>query len=358
MTQFWNKEKPERNKMNNKHVDVVVPNYNKVEFIEECLQSLVAQSHENWRCVVIDGYSDDGSWEVIQEYANRDDRFDLYQLDRIGLYKSWNFGLEKVKSPYFAVLTSDDVWASNWLEEAVSSLVEHDQAIAAAGRTRYIDTDGQPGTLARRNAAGESIFLGDDTNAPVVWNGLASSVASYFMGTIFNGIHSFVARSSLLNNLLFPTDVGSAGDLEWCMQIGLHGDIVYCPHVPVYWRRYDEQASSQEMDHRRQLGENVTKMVRRTKPKIQRRLDGRRRQRFREASKRYTDTLLPYFFERPPLDAFQKTSLKAVIRALQVAFSYPGLFAGDFRNFLQGEERYLIERRVELARYVLGLDDK
>ncbi len=339
-------------------IDIVLPNYNKIEFIEECITSLRNQTLSNWRCIVIDGYSDDGSWEFLQHVAEQDERFELRQLDRIGLYKSWNYGLEMVERPYFAVLTSDDVWASEWLAEAVSILEDNNQAIAAAGRTTYINTGGEPGSLARRNAIGESIFLNGQQNTPAVWDGLSCSLASYFMGTIFNGIHSFVARSSLLDNLLFPTDVGSAGDLEWCMQIGLHGDIVYCPHVPVYWRRYDEQASSQQMDERKELGESILEMVRRTKPKIQQRLSGPQRERFREAHREYTDNLLPYFFERPPLNALKKRPLKAGRKALQVAGTYPDLFAGDLRNFVQGRERYLIERRVGLARYVLGLDDE
>ena len=66
-------------------VDVVLPNYNKVEHIDECLSSLKQQTFENWRCIVIDGYSDDGSWERIQEAADGDDRFELHRLGRIGL---------------------------------------------------------------------------------------------------------------------------------------------------------------------------------------------------------------------------------------------------------------------------------
>jgi len=339
-------------------IDIVVPNYNKVDFIKECVASLRKQTFSDWRCIVIDGYSDDGSWEVLQKVAGEDDRFELHQLDRIGLYKSWNFGLRKVRNPYFAILTSDDLWDPQWLGVALSALEQHEQVIAAAARTKYIDEAGQVGPVARRNAIGESLFLNDRDSSPVVWDGLNCSVAGYFMGTIFNSIHSFVARSTLLDDFLFPTDVGSAADLEWSMQIGLHGDVVYCPHVPAYWRRYDEQASSQTMDQREELGENILTMIRRTKPKIQRRLSGRQRQQFQEASEKYTQTLLPYFFERPPLNAFKERPLKAGFRALRAGSVHPDLFIGGLHNFIRGRERYLIEQRLALARHVLGLEGK
>lgn len=57
-------------------VDVVPPNLNKVEYIRECLDSPMRQTYSNWRCIVVDGNSDDGSWELIQEYASADVRFE------------------------------------------------------------------------------------------------------------------------------------------------------------------------------------------------------------------------------------------------------------------------------------------
>lgn len=336
-----------------KNIDIVIPNYNKVEFIEGCLQSLVSQTYENWRCIVVDGYSDDGSWEIIQEYASGDDRFELYQLDRIGLYKSWNFGLRKVQSPYFAVLTSDDAWTPQWLEVALKSLSENREAIAAAGRTKYIDSTGDVGATAKRNSIGESIFQDKERSVPSVRNGLDCSIASYFMGTIFNGIHSFVVRSNLLDELLFPTDVGTAGDLEWCMRIGLHGDIVYCPNVDIYWRRYDDQASGKTMGQREELGESVMTMVDRVKPKISDRLSGARQDRFQSASRQYVNELLPFFFKRPPLSAFGATPIRAVGQAVRAAISHPRLFAGELRNYVTGRERYVIQERANLARSVI-----
>lgn len=339
-------------------IDIVLPNYNKIDFIEQCVESLRSQTFTDWRCIVVDGYSDDGSWQVLKNVASEDNRFVLHQLDRIGLYKSWNFGLRKVKNPYFAVLTSDDLWNRQWLEVAVSALERREQAIAAAARTTYIDESGQTGSVARRNAIGESIFLNGRDSSAVVLDGLNCSVAGYFMGTIFNSIHSFVARSTLLDDFLFPTDVGSAGDLEWSMQIGLHGDIIYCPHVPAYWRRYDEQASSRTMDEREELGKNILTIIRRAKPKIQRRLSGSQLRRFQDASDRYTRTLLPYFFERPPLNAFKERPFKAGLRALRAASAHPDLFFKDLRNFFQGRERYLIGQRLALARHVLDLEEE
>ncbi|MCS6794308.1 MAG: glycosyltransferase family 2 protein, partial [Oscillatoriaceae bacterium SKYG93] len=73
------------------------------------------QSYTNWRCIVIDSFSHDGSWEIIQDFSERDKRFELYQIPKnINFYHTWNFGLSKVKNKYFCILTSDDVWNKEW----------------------------------------------------------------------------------------------------------------------------------------------------------------------------------------------------------------------------------------------------
>ena len=334
-------------------IDIVIPNYNKVRFIEECIQSLRNQSFSDWRCIVVDGYSDDGSWEVLQDMAEEDDRFCLHQLDRIGLYKSWNYGLRKVENPYFAVLTSDDVWDPQWLEIAVSALEEHEHAIAAAGRTKYLNEEGQVGSVVRRNSIGESIFLPENADRPVVWNGLNCSVAGYFLGTIFNSVHSFVARSSLLDELLFPTDVGTAGDLEWSTRIGLHGNIVYCPNVELYWRRYGEQASGRKIQEREELRSNIMKMVQRTRPLITERLSGPKRERFIEASEYHINQVLSFFFERPPIAGFKDTPLRAFRHSLQSALSHPRFFLGEIFHLMLDKKRYTARKRAELVRQVV-----
>ena len=121
-------------------VNVIIPNYNKSKYIKECLNSLTNQTFQDWQCIAVDGFSDDGSWEIIHDFANQDERFELYQLPRTGLYQSWNFGLSKVTSPYFCILTSDDVWDKNWLQLATQSITSNNNAICVAARTYSLNS--------------------------------------------------------------------------------------------------------------------------------------------------------------------------------------------------------------------------
>lgn len=224
-------------------VDIILPNYNKATFISECWQSLKKQSFQEWRCIVVDGFSDDGSWEIIQKFAREDERFELYQLPRTGLYKSWNFGLSKVMSPYFCILTSDDIWEKNWLQLAIQSFANNSKAICVAARTYHMDADSRLKGIAFHNQLGERFFM-TDNSIPQLRNGIVDTMAQYFLGSIYTSVHSLLLKSEILSlSGFFPEDLGNAGDQEWYIKLGLYGDIVYHPEIKAGWRNYQEQTT-------------------------------------------------------------------------------------------------------------------
>jgi glycosyltransferase involved in cell wall biosynthesis len=335
-----------------KRVDIILPNYNKAEYIEECLDSLQAQTHENWRCIVVDGYSDDGSWEYLKERAREDSRFELRQLARIGLYASWNYGLEQVESPYFAVLTSDDVWESRWLEAAVKSLESRSGAVAAAARTHYLDGRSNPGTVTKLNRFGEQL-MGTAGSGASVWRGVDCSVSCFFAGSVFTSIHSLVMSSSILNHMRFATDVGSAADWGWATELGLHGDILYHPEVKAYWRRHPGQASSAEFDKREEVGRGVLQMYRALRTRIARSLNDDREQIFHRRSEEHLETYLPYFFKRPSLEAVYESPKQGLGRMFSLMREYPSLALRELSALVRGSEWHINEVRLDAAREVL-----
>ena len=64
-----------------KHPDVsiIIANYNYARFIGDALESILAQTLQNWECIIIDDASTDDSVKIITEYTNRDKRFRLIQ---------------------------------------------------------------------------------------------------------------------------------------------------------------------------------------------------------------------------------------------------------------------------------------
>ena len=71
-------------------VSVVMPNLNNRRFLPERLDSIVNQTLTDWEAIIVDSYSDDGAWELIQAYAARDRRFRIAQAPRDGIYPNLN----------------------------------------------------------------------------------------------------------------------------------------------------------------------------------------------------------------------------------------------------------------------------
>jgi teichuronic acid biosynthesis glycosyltransferase TuaG len=96
---------------NNILVSVVTPLYNKVNFIEACIESVLLQTHVNWEMIIVDDRSSDGSYEKVLKFASRDKRIKVYQFENnSGAGLARNFAIEKSVGSFVAFLDSDDVW--------------------------------------------------------------------------------------------------------------------------------------------------------------------------------------------------------------------------------------------------------
>jgi CDP-glycerol glycerophosphotransferase (TagB/SpsB family)/glycosyltransferase involved in cell wall biosynthesis len=94
-------------------ISVVVPVYNVQDFLEPCLESLVAQTVDDFEVVLVDDGSTDGSVAIAEEFAGRDGRFRIVSQENGGLSKARNTGMAAAEGEYLAFLDSDDVLPAN-----------------------------------------------------------------------------------------------------------------------------------------------------------------------------------------------------------------------------------------------------
>jgi glycosyltransferase involved in cell wall biosynthesis len=332
-------------------VDIILPNYNKKSYITDCLCSLIEQTYTHWRCIVIDGFSNDGSWEIIKEYAMYDSRFELDQISRTGnLYSAWNFGLSKVTNPYFCILTSDDVWDKNWLEVAVHSLENNKNAVCAAARTKTIDFKSQWGNIAIHNLMGERFFHTKDSQTQLR-DGIISSVANYFLGAIYTSIHSLLIRRELINQIeRFAEDVGSVADYEWYIRLGFYGDVIYHPEISVGWRLYEGQETIPTNQEKN--GNFIQKIHFRTRDEIAQKLDTFVRHEFRSGAEYYDDYVLAYHYGRPCLANLRSSPLTELAKLLKIFYKLPKAMIMDILLKIQGKSFYIEESLATAQRFL------
>lgn len=102
-------------------VSVVVSVYNAEKFLRQCLESIGGQTLPNIEIVCINDGSTDHSLEILEEFAEYDERFRIYTKENEGLggASARNLGLEKAQGEYISILDSDDFFEPDMLEKAV-----------------------------------------------------------------------------------------------------------------------------------------------------------------------------------------------------------------------------------------------
>jgi glycosyltransferase involved in cell wall biosynthesis len=109
-------------------VSIIIPTYNRTHLIVETLNSVLAQTYSNWECIIVDDHSTDNTQIVIKEFQESDSRFQFFvrpNSKNKGANSCRNYGIEKSKGNYIVFLDSDDLLASNCLENRISHFMEN-----------------------------------------------------------------------------------------------------------------------------------------------------------------------------------------------------------------------------------------
>lgn len=104
-------------------VSILVPIYNVERYLEQCLDSIVSQSFEDFEAICINDGSTDGSRSIVQRYLEADARFRVIDKANSGYGASMNQGLRAARGEFVAILESDDFFES----DALATL--HDLAV-------------------------------------------------------------------------------------------------------------------------------------------------------------------------------------------------------------------------------------
>ena len=231
--------------MSTPRVSICLPNLNNRAYLEERIETIVAQTLTDWELVICDNYSEDGAWEFFQELAGIDSRVRISQEPREGMYANWNNCVRQARGEFVYVATSDDTMAPDCLEKMVKALEENPDCDLAHCPMKVIDQHGNPG---RDWWSVSSLFA---KSSAEIMNRRHKRIAPYdgilcLLGdNIYSSVTQLLIRRSLYDKVgLYKADWGSLGDFHWNLRASLAASAVHVPDTWGGWRMHPSQATA------------------------------------------------------------------------------------------------------------------
>lgn len=114
-------------------ISLIIPVYNTEAYLKDCLDSVQAQTYDNFEIILVDDGSTDGSGALCDQYAAEDTRVRVFHTENRGVAAARNFAIDRAKGEYIAFADSDDYVAEDYLEYLYELLTRFDADIACTG---------------------------------------------------------------------------------------------------------------------------------------------------------------------------------------------------------------------------------
>jgi teichuronic acid biosynthesis glycosyltransferase TuaG len=110
-------------------VSIIMPAYNSEKYIASSIESVLRQSWQDWKLLIVDDGSHDTTLEIIRKYAGGDDRITVFSTEgNLGAAKARNLAIQYATGRFIAFLDSDDLWKARKLEKQIAFMQMHNLA--------------------------------------------------------------------------------------------------------------------------------------------------------------------------------------------------------------------------------------
>lgn len=210
--------------MNNQPlVSILSPCYNVEKFLPQCLETILGQTYHNLQLVLIDDGSRDGTWNVMQQYAAKDNRIEIYHQDNQGVAITRNNLLDKVKGDLVLFVDSDDWIEPTMVEFLVKKSLAHKADVTICDNVINDTpiTDGYTESILSKDEAIERFLYHKELRGSL-WNKLVAT--------------------SLLHNVRFHCGISFGEDALFCWHFFQHATKIVMTDKQLYHYRMVENS--------------------------------------------------------------------------------------------------------------------
>lgn len=211
-------------------VSIITPAYNATAFLTQSVESVLAQTFDDFELLISDDGSTDGTLELAREWARKDPRVHVLTGRNGGTSSARSRAMRHARGSYFALLDSDDVWFPTFLASQMAVFESHPEADVVTGNAYNFGGpfDGQP--LVPAGSTCRELSLLD-----IIENENAVRIMSVFRRSVFERVGGF------------DPDLWYAEDYDYWIRAALAGFTLVTHPVPLaLYRRRDDSKSADE----------------------------------------------------------------------------------------------------------------
>lgn len=124
-------------------VSVIIPAYNAENFITKTLNSVLSQTYKNIEVLVVDDGSQDRTTEIVEAFAQKDNRIIFLKQANAGVAAARNLAIQKSSGEYIAPIDADDIWDITKIEKQLKLMLKSQPSVGLVyARSVFIDEQG------------------------------------------------------------------------------------------------------------------------------------------------------------------------------------------------------------------------
>lgn len=125
-------------------ITTVIPTFRRPQLLRRAIFSVLRQTYPHVRVAVCDNASGDETAEVVAGIMRQDPRVTYWcHPMNVGSYRNFNYGMQSVETPFFSLLSDDDMLAPHFYELGMQAFDRHSRAMFVTTNSVVIDTSGQ-----------------------------------------------------------------------------------------------------------------------------------------------------------------------------------------------------------------------
>ena len=106
-------------------IDILMATYNGEKYLKEQIDSILNQTHKDFRLLISDDCSQDATRQILQEYVEKDNRVVVFlQTKNLGVVLNFEYLMKKVENEYFMFSDQDDIWQKDKIEKSLDQMLK------------------------------------------------------------------------------------------------------------------------------------------------------------------------------------------------------------------------------------------